>query len=86
MWLKPAYAIIKKEPSRRDSAKTFDWELEKPAVVCSGLGPNRAIRRKSVFIRISQLGCEKRRENLPRLFRNQQVAGSIPAGGSSYLA
>jgi hypothetical protein len=31
---------------------------------------------------MSQLGCEKRPENLPRLFRNQQVAGSIPAGGS----
>jgi hypothetical protein len=55
------------------------------AVVSSGLGLNRAIRRKSVFIRISQLGCEKRPENQPRLSRNQQAAGSIPAGGSRKL-
>jgi hypothetical protein len=58
------------------------WACLKFAVVCSGLGLNGAIRRKSVFIRISQLGCEKRPEKPLRLIRNQQVAGSIPAGGS----
>jgi hypothetical protein len=51
-------------------------------VVCSGLGPNRAISKKIASNKINYLGCEKRPENLPRLIRNQQVAGSIPAGRS----
>jgi hypothetical protein len=54
-------------------------------VVCSGLGPNRAISKKRASIKLNYLGCEKRPENQPRLFRNQQVAGSIPAGGSIKL-
>jgi hypothetical protein len=52
------------------------------AVVCSGLGPNRAISEKCASSKINYLGCEKRPEDPPRSIRNQQVAGSIPAGGS----
>jgi hypothetical protein len=34
---------------------------------------------------ISNLGGDGPLEDHPPLFRNQQVAGSIPAGGSSYV-
>jgi hypothetical protein len=65
------------------SGRTLRIGARKLAVVCSGLGLNRAISKKRASIKLNYLGCEKRREKPLRLFRNQQVAGSIPAGGST---
>jgi hypothetical protein len=52
------------------------------AVVCSGFDPIRAILVKLDAFIISYLGHYVPPENLLHLIRNQQVAGSIPAGGS----
>jgi hypothetical protein len=52
------------------------------AVVCSGLGPTGAILGNLDSIKINPLHHSRHPENLLQLIRNQQVAGSIPAGGS----
>jgi hypothetical protein len=52
------------------------------AVVCSGFGRNEAISAKIDSFKINYLSRYRRPENLLHLIRNQQVAGSIPAGGS----
>jgi hypothetical protein len=67
------------------SGRTLRIGARKLAVVCSGLRLNRAISKKRASIKLNCLGCEKRPEKPLRLFRNQQVAGSIPAGGSIKL-
>jgi hypothetical protein len=52
-------------------------------VVCSGFDRFQAISGKVDFFRINQLGLGGRPEKLLPLIRNQQVAGSSPAGGSN---